>query len=236
MSVLRPSWNEHRFSPRPPRKRLPTSQTYSPLAYRPCFSHLLDANIRSFALHLLYLQSLPITNGFIAIFCVILLNSPPLYVCALSASIFLVILTSARPPSNLERRVLWAADRIASGRKILGFVPLVVSSWQSLSALSRLVHKTHERFQPTNDSLFVTFLFPGRPHPFFPILMPSFVFLALLALTTTPHIASAQNTTNATSSAVTPGTTTSALTPLASKTFNWNNLVRFSLSCRRARI
>ena len=115
-------------------------------------------------------------------------------------------------------------------------MPLVVSSWQSLSALSRLVHKTHERFQPTNDSLFVTFLFPGHPHPSFPIPMPSFISLALLALTTTPHIASAQNPTNATSSAVTPGTTTSALTPLASKTFDWNNLVRVSLSRQRASI
>ena len=63
-SILRPSWNENSFSPWPPRQRLPASQTNSPLAYRPCFSHLLDANIRTFALHLLYLQSLSMTNRF----------------------------------------------------------------------------------------------------------------------------------------------------------------------------
>jgi hypothetical protein len=48
--------------------------------------------------------------------------------------------------------------------------------------------------------------------------MSPFVFLASLALVATPHLARGQNTTS---------TTSSAFQPLASKSFDWNNLVRF---------
>ena len=51
--------------------------------------------------------------------------------------------------------------------------------------------------------------------------MSLFGLLLSLALTATPHLARAQTPTNATSS---------AFTPLASKSFDWKNLVRFPLS------
>jgi len=90
-----------------------------------------------------------------------------------------------------------------------------VNPWQSMSAVSWPVHKNHE---PENDPPLVPFPLPAVLFAF-PI--PMSILLVSLALIVAPHITRAQIPTSATSS---------AFTPLASKTFDWNNLVRFSLS------
>jgi hypothetical protein len=106
-----------------------------------------------------------------------------------------------------------AAYWIADESKVLRLLEL---SWRSLSAVSWVVHINHESFQQTND-LPCSFP-PPRPSVYIP--MSPFLFLVSLALTATLHSARAQTTTTATSS---------AFTPLASKSFDWNNLVRFPL-------
>lgn len=80
--------------------------------------------------------------------------------------------------------------------------------------------KAFDRFnQPTTYPFFLppprSFVF-SFSHP-----MTSSLFLVSLVLTATPYLARAQTTTTATSS---------AFTPLASKSFSWNNLVGFFLT------
>lgn len=60
--------------------------------------------------------------------------------------------------------------------------------------------------------------------------MSPFVFLVSLALIAAPQLARAQTPTPSPSPSSGPSPTSSALTPLASKNFDWNNLVRFFLS------
>ena len=96
----------------------------------------------------------------------------------------------------------------------------------SQSAASWLVHKNHGSFQPTDNTPLLSFPLPGCWDFSFLVSMSPFVFLVSLAIIATPHLVRAQTPTT---------TTSSAFTPLASKSFDWNNLVRF-VFCQRARV
>jgi len=84
--------------------------------------------------------------------------------CMVSGRNHLASLASPRTGS------CWAVDGITRKRKSLGLVSACESSWQSLSAASWLVHKTHGCFRATHVPPLVPFPLP--PHPYF-----SFLFL-----------------------------------------------------------